>query len=374
MPSASRVTCTGAVRPKSCRSPSSCGRLPRSCARTHHAPPAPASSRAASTTSTTRSSRRIMRQSILVDRETHHHRADPVPIRPPAVPRGIYRTAPRRPPRQDVRPARRIRRPPPVRVSHRRRHHRPASERRGEAGDQGTRRSLQPPWPRDGLVGDVPPARHCRGETAHSRARDRRATHRRTSGRGDDRRHPEKETLMRTRYGTSPWIHEFSGRRTDTARFRGDRTADVVIVGGGLTGCAVAYACAMAGLETVLLESDRIGYGSAGRSAGLLTPEPGPSFRDVAAAHGLRAARRVFDAWRRGALDGSALLRRLKIRCDLQPQESYLVGARDDEKPLRREYDGRPEGGLDLAWVSQKQVEKALKLNGAAALRTRDGF
>ena len=179
---------------------------------------------------------------------------------------------------------------------------------------------------------------------------------------------------MRTRYGTSPWIHEFSGRRTDTARFRGDRTADVVIVGGGLTGCAVAYACAAAGLETVLLESDRIGYGSAGRSAGLLTPEPGPSFRDVAAAHGLRAARRVFDAWRRGALDGSALLRRLKIRCDLQPQESYLVGARDDEKPLRREYDGRPEGGLDLAWVTQKQVEKTLKLNGAAALRTRDGF
>ena len=69
-----------------------------------------------------------------------------------------------------------------------------------------------------------------------------------------------------------------------------------------------------------MLEADRVGQGSAGRSAGLLLPEPGPSFRDVVAAHGLRAARRVFEAWRKGALDGAALLRRLAITCGLEPQ------------------------------------------------------
>ena len=179
---------------------------------------------------------------------------------------------------------------------------------------------------------------------------------------------------MRTRYGTSPWIHEFSGRRPETARFRGDRTADVVIVGGGLTGCAIAYACAAAGLETVVLEADRIGHGSAGRSAGLLTPEPGPSFRDVAAAHGLRSARRVFEAWRHGALEGSALLRRLKIKCDLEPQEAYLLADGDGEKRLRKEYDARQEASLDAAWVTSKQIEKALKRHAAGGLRTRDGF
>src|SRR5688572_20055087 len=132
---------------------------------------------------------------------------------------------------------------------------------------------------------------------------------------------------MRTRYGTSPWIHEFpASRRTDFPRFRDDRTADVVIVGGGLTGCAVAYARAAARLDTIVLERDRIGHGSAGRGIGLLTAEPGPAFRDVAAAHGLRAARRAFDLWRRGALDGGALLRRLRIRCDLEPQDFMLVG------------------------------------------------
>ena len=50
-------------------------------------------------------------------------------------------------------------------------------------------------------------------------------------------------------------------------------------MGGGLTGCATAYACAAAGLRPVVLEAGRIGWGSAGRSAGLLLSDPGVAFR-----------------------------------------------------------------------------------------------
>jgi len=60
---------------------------------------------------------------------------------------------------------------------------------------------------------------------------------------------------MPTRYGESPWIVEFPRtRRPDFPRIRGEHTCDVVIVGGGLTGCATAYACAMAGLKPVVIE------------------------------------------------------------------------------------------------------------------------
>ena len=101
---------------------------------------------------------------------------------------------------------------------------------------------------------------------------------------------------MRTRYGTSPWIDLFpKSRRPDLPRLRGEHVTDVVIVGGGLTGCATAYACAAAGLKTILVEADRLGHGGAGRGAGLLLSDPGPAFRDVVKAHGLRAARQVFE-------------------------------------------------------------------------------
>src|SRR5258706_11729771 len=117
---------------------------------------------------------------------------------------------------------------------------------------------------------------------------------------------------MRTRYGISPWTDQFpSSRRPDYSRLRGDQTADVVIVGGGITGCATAHACAVAGIKAIVMEADRVGHGSAGRSAGLLLPDPGPAFRDLEQVHGLRLARTAFEGWRRASLEGAALLSRL---------------------------------------------------------------
>ena len=180
---------------------------------------------------------------------------------------------------------------------------------------------------------------------------------------------------MRTRYGISPWIHEFPVSRVPALpKYRGDRSADVVVIGGGLTGCAVAHACRAAGLDVVLLEGERIGRGRTGRSAGLLTPEPGPSFRDVTATHGLRAARRVFEVWRRGALDGAALLRRLGINCHLAPREELIAATNDQERALRREYDARREAGLDVAWLNRRQVQARMKIDAAGGLKLRDGF
>ena len=179
---------------------------------------------------------------------------------------------------------------------------------------------------------------------------------------------------MKCRYGVSPWIHRFSAaRRPDFPRLRGERTADVVIVGGGLTGCAAAHACAAAGLKTVLVEAERIGHGSAGRSAGLLLPEPGPSFRDIVQAHGLRTAKRVFDAWRLASLDASATLRRLRIPCHLAPLNTVIV-ASGDEKILHREFEARHEAGHSLSWLSPTQVRTATNLDAAAGLRMREAF
>lgn len=180
---------------------------------------------------------------------------------------------------------------------------------------------------------------------------------------------------MPTRYGTSPWLHLSPPSRVPSfPRYRGARTADVVIVGGGLTGCAAAYVCANAGLATVLLERDRVGQAWTARGVGLLTPEPGPSFRDVTAAHGSKAARRVFDAWRRGALEGAALLRRLRVPCALERRDTIVAVRREEEKLLRREYNARRAAGLDAAWLVQRQVQTRMRVEAPGALKTGDGF
>src|SRR5438128_7344161 len=107
-----------------------------------------------------------------------------------------------------------------------------------------------------------------------------------------------------TTYGKSPWLDWFPASRVPTfPRQRGSYDATVVIVGGGLSGCTIAYAFAAAGIEVVLLEAARIGRGSTGSSFGWISEEPGTSFLEVEQALGLRAARYAFQSWRRAALD-----------------------------------------------------------------------
>lgn len=175
----------------------------------------------------------------------------------------------------------------------------------------------------------------------------------------------------KTRYSDSPWTYAFpDSRRPTHPRLRGEHARDVVIIGAGLTGAATAYACAMAGLKPLVVDAGRIGFGITSRSAGLLLPEPGPAFRDVQQAHGLRAARTIFDSWRRASLDGAALLRRLSIQCALTPLDAATVAR--DEKTLRREFDAREAAGLPARWLTAKQVRPALQLDSAAAIRMGD--
>ena len=169
----------------------------------------------------------------------------------------------------------------------------------------------------------------------------------------------------------SPWLE--AARAPSYPRFRGDRAADVVVIGAGLTGCAVAYAAAAAGFDTLLLEAAKVGHGSTSRSGGFLSQEPGPSFRDVAAAHGLKNARRVFDAWRRGALDGAAILRRLRINCQLTPRETVVVARGDEERVLRRDFEARRDAGLDVSWQTVKQISARTKLDFRSGIKMREG-
>src|SRR5439155_3086286 len=107
--------------------------------------------------------------------------------------------------------------------------------------------------------------------------------------------------------------------------YRGGLDTSVVVVGGGLTGCATAYAFAAAGLKVALFEAEQIGRGASGASIGWISPDPGVNFVNIERELGRRAARQVWHAWRRAALDFIALIRRLDLRCRLEPRRALLV-------------------------------------------------
>lgn len=50
----------------------------------------------------------------------------------------------------------------------------------------------------------------------------------------------------------------------------GDHAADLVVIGGGFTGCAAALEAAQAGASVIVLEAERVGHGGSGRNVGLV--------------------------------------------------------------------------------------------------------
>jgi glycine/D-amino acid oxidase-like deaminating enzyme len=178
-----------------------------------------------------------------------------------------------------------------------------------------------------------------------------------------------------TRYGRSPWIDQFPPSRVPSYPVLRDRIdTEVVVVGGGLTGCATAYAFAAAGIRVALVEAGRIGRGNSGGSAGWLADDPGASFVEVENALGLRAARHAWQAWRRAALDFAALLRRLRVKCHLEPGRALLAATTPEQATrLKREHRARRGASLEAAWLNARAATKEAALPAIAAVGSRDG-
>jgi glycine/D-amino acid oxidase-like deaminating enzyme len=103
----------------------------------------------------------------------------------------------------------------------------------------------------------------------------------------------------------------------------------------------------------------------------LILAEPHGFYLDHEAAMGRRAARGIWQGTRRAALDGSAAIRRLAIRCGLAPLDRVVYARTPDEgKRLARELHGRRAAGLECTAVTARGLA-ALGLQGTTGLRTR---
>ena len=177
--------------------------------------------------------------------------------------------------------------------------------------------------------------------------------------------------MPKIRYGLSYWVDRLPrSHRTAYPRQRGRLEIEVAIVGGGMAGCATAYALSAAGARVALIEASQVGQGAIGSSTALVMQEPEVDFQQLLAAHGLRAARAVWQMTRRAALDLGAMLRRLKIRCQLEAQDSiYFTTDPNTVTRLRREYDARRKAGLDVRWLTAEQMRRETNLRAEGAIR-----
>ena len=130
-------------------------------------------------------------------------------------------------------------------------------------------------------------------------------------------------------------------------RAHGDLRADVIVVGGGITGLSVADRLRTAGRSVILLEADRCGSGATGRSSGFVTPDSELELSELVRRFGVPDAALLWQ----NACEACASIRadaeRGASRCDLIDADSlYVASSRRGVRAITAEHEARQRLGF----------------------------
>jgi glycine oxidase len=143
--------------------------------------------------------------------------------------------------------------------------------------------------------------------------------------------------------------------------------ADVVVVGGGVIGCSVAYFLARAGASVTLLERAQLASGASGVAAGMLAPQVEAPFADP-----------FFELALLGRAEHAGLAERLldEVGLDVEYRATGILrvarteGERTD---LQRQQRWQSARGLNAEWVESDDLGRREPLLGGVAGRLLAG-
>jgi len=113
--------------------------------------------------------------------------------------------------------------------------------------------------------------------------------------------------------------------------FEGELDAEILIIGGGITGVCLAYTLAERGATVALLEAGRIAGAASGRNAGFLMVAPAEPYNEQVALWGRPGARAVLECGRRSHQRVRALIEAHGIECDYRANGSLRLTRTDEE-------------------------------------------
>lgn len=145
---------------------------------------------------------------------------------------------------------------------------------------------------------------------------------------------------------------------TDNPPLDGSRNCQVCVVGGGYTGLSAALHLAERGIDVVLLEANRIGWGASGRNGGQVGSGQRVEQTVLEERHGKAHARLLWDLAEQSKALVRDLISRHEIACDYAPgilhadhRKSYVEESRDHVEHLRLTY-----GYEDIRFVDGDEI------------------
>ncbi|HEX6643650.1 MAG TPA: FAD-dependent oxidoreductase [Gemmatimonadales bacterium] len=173
---------------------------------------------------------------------------------------------------------------------------------------------------------------------------------------------------MDLRSGCPFWVLQ-AGEQAAWPDLEGDARAEVVVIGGGITGALAAWRLAREGFDTLLLDRREAGLGSTAASTALLQYELDTPLSELRDLVGREAADR---AYRRcvGAFDElEEVLDLLGERAGYARRQSlYLATESSELAALRREYEARAGLGIEVELLDRRDLLQRFGIDRPGAI------
>lgn len=152
-----------------------------------------------------------------------------------------------------------------------------------------------------------------------------------------------------------------------------DVEADIVIVGGGITGITLAYLFVQENLKPVILEANRILYGTTGHTTAKITAQHGLIYDELIRNFDKDTARKYYEANEAALTLIKNIIKKRNIACDFSEEDAYIYTLEDESVPkLEKEWQAYQQ--LGIAGDLLKQTELPFQVKQALVMYNQAQF
>lgn len=167
--------------------------------------------------------------------------------------------------------------------------------------------------------------------------------------------------------GQPYWVVK-SGLPYDYPKLEKDAKAEIVIMGGGISGALVCYYLTNAGIDCLLIDSRTIGLGSTSASTALLQYEIDVPLHKLIDLVGEKKAIRSYKLCEEAIFKLEEITNKLKFELFEYKKSLYYAAFKKDIDLVKREYETRKQNGFKVKLLDEQEIFKSFNFKAPVAI------
>lgn len=155
----------------------------------------------------------------------------------------------------------------------------------------------------------------------------------------------------------SYWISSWIENKKQYPKLQKEETAEIAIIGGGLTGLTTAYYLTKAGKDVILVEKDSICNHTSGNTTAKITSQHGLFYNYLLQSVGKEQAKQYLEANETAIQKIENIIKEENIECDFERQDAYVFTQKQEEvEKIKKEVEALEYLGFHSEFVETIEV------------------